>query len=147
MVLAEITPALRQEAEALRAQLEEIAVLRALQDSAAATLEDGVRGAEDARTRLSKAVSERTDLPRRFLEDPGAVQRMIDATETLEGFASGLAAEEPLTDGPVLPAFAAARGALPLPVTGRILRRFGDPDAAGIVRPGLVIATPPRARW
>lgn len=145
MILAEVTPALTREAEALRAELEELAVLRSLQESAAGTLQEGLRGVQEARTRLSHAISERTDLPRRFLDDPAALQQIIDSTETLQGFASGLAAMEPVADGPVLPAFDAARGRLPLPVTGRVLRGFEEPDAAGILRPGLVVATPPRA--
>jgi septal ring factor EnvC (AmiA/AmiB activator) len=145
MVLAEITPALRREAETLRSELEEIAILRSLQESAAEALQQGAEGVTDARTRLSKAVSDRTDLPRRYLDDPAALQRIIGATETLEGFASALAAQDPVAGSPALPDFEDARGILRLPVTGRILRSFGAPDAAGIVRPGMVVATPSRA--
>lgn len=145
MIVAEVAPALGREAEALRVRLEELAVLRSLQESAAGTLEEGLAGVQDARTHLSQAISERTDLPRRFLSDPEALRELIESAETLEGFASGLAALDGATDGPVLPAFSEARRRAPLPVTGRVLRGFETPDAAGIVRPGLVIATPPLA--
>lgn len=145
MVLAEVTPALRAEAEALRATLEEVAVLRGLQESALDTLQTGLAGVQRARTDLAQAISDRRDLPRRFLSDPEALRRLIESAETLEGFASGLAALAPEEDGPLLPRFSDARGQLPLPVTGRVLRRFGETDAAGITRPGLVIATAPRA--
>lgn len=147
MILGQVTPALRAEAEALRAELEELAVLRSLQESAASVLQDGLAGVQEARTRLSLAVSNREELPRRFLADPEAVAALIASSETLEGFASGLATlgGDDIDDGPVLASFERARGALPLPVTGRILRRFEEADAAGIRRPGLVIATPARA--
>jgi len=41
--------------------------------------------------------------------------------------------------------FAAARGELPLPVLGRLLRAPGEADAAGIRRPGVILATRPGA--
>src|SRR5690606_22146696 len=41
--------------------------------------------------------------------------------------------------------FATARATLPLPVFGAILRRPGETDAAGVRRPGLTLATRPRA--
>jgi septal ring factor EnvC (AmiA/AmiB activator) len=44
-----------------------------------------------------------------------------------------------------MPDFAEARGRLSLPVRGNVLRRFGEADAAGVVRPGLVVASRPSA--
>ena len=41
--------------------------------------------------------------------------------------------------------FATAKARLPLPVFGAILRRPGEADAAGVSRPGLTLATRPRA--
>ena len=41
--------------------------------------------------------------------------------------------------------FDAARGSLPLPVLGALLRRFNEADAAGINRPGVLFAVQPRA--
>nr|WP_275116192.1 peptidase M23 [Aliiroseovarius subalbicans] len=145
MILSEIAPSLQREAEALKSALQEVAVLRALQESAVGVLETGLSGVQDARTKLSQAVSDRTDLPRRFVADPEAVQGLINSAETLEAFASGLLSvqldgiEEPIT----LPDFAAAKGNLAMPVLGRVLRRFDEVDAAGIRRPGLVLATRP----
>ena len=51
-----------------------------------------------------------------------------------------VAAEHPPPSPAELP-----RGHLPLPVKGQVIRGFGEKDAAGIARPGLVIATEPRA--
>jgi septal ring factor EnvC (AmiA/AmiB activator) len=44
-----------------------------------------------------------------------------------------------------LPGIADRKGVLPLPVNGTILRRAGEADAAGITRPGIVVATRPHA--
>ncbi|EPX79764.1 Peptidase, M23/M37 family [Salipiger mucosus DSM 16094] len=146
MLLASVTPALEARARELRAELEEMTALRALQESAADTLEEGLRGVQEARTDLSQAVSDRTDLPRRFTEDPVKTAILIASTETLEGFASGLseiAEGEPRTNP--LPPVNDRKGALPLPVQGQVLRRAQEADAAGVQRPGIVVATRPHA--
>lgn len=149
MILSEMTPALGREVDTLRASLQEVALLRALQETAAGVLEDGLKGAEAARAELSRAVSERGELPRRFSADPEAMAALIASAETLEGFASGLMSVE--TTAGAAPAtlpdddFTARKGALALPVLGRVLRRFDEADAAGIARPGLILATRPLA--
>ncbi len=146
MIVSDITPAIRARAEELRARLEEVALLRALQESAAETLQQGLSEVQQARTELSQAISNRTDLPQRFLADPARMQALIDSAETLDGFASGLTGVEPGTTAPdPVRDFSAARGKLPMPVQGTILRRFNEADAAGVRRPGLLIATRPLA--
>lgn len=144
MVLSAVTPALQGEAEAMRAALEEISALRLLQQSAAGVLQDGLHSVQEARTALSQAVADRTALPGRYLEDPEDLRQLVQSADTLEGFALGLADLD--TDiGAPLEDFAGARGGLPLPAMGRVLRRFDEADAAGIRRPGLVLATAPAA--
>jgi len=145
MLLADVTPALTDQAQALRLKLEEVAMLRALQENAVDTLERGLDGVQQARTALSQAISDRTNLPRRFTEDPVRTAILIASTETLEGFASGLSEiAEGEVDGS-LPDISHRKGILPLPVQGTVLRRTGEADAAGIKRPGLILATRPRA--
>ena len=145
MVLADITPGLNGEAAALRAQLEEVRTLRLLQKSATETLQKGLIGAQEARSALSQAISDRTDLPRRFTTDPVRTAILIASTETLEGFASGLSDITSAQSGAPLPDISHRKGTLPLPVQGQILRRAGEADAAGVKRPGIVMATRPRA--
>ena len=145
MIVADVSRALDARAAHLRAQLEEVRVLRQLQESAAETLAEGLRGVQTARTELSQAVADRTTLPRKFTEDPIKTALLIASTETLGAFASGLsgiAEEEVALD---LPPVTDSRGDLPAPVEGRVLRRAGEADAAGIVRSGVVLATRPRA--
>ncbi|MET4129339.1 peptidase M23 [Roseovarius sp. MBR-6] len=145
MILSEVAPALDARALDLREKVQDIAVLRALQQSAAEKLAEGLEGVQDARTRLSQAIAAREDLPRRFTEDPVRTALLIASTETLEGFASGLS-EIAVDEAPgSLPGIESRKGTLPLPVEGVILRRANEADAAGVTRPGIVLATRPRA--
>jgi septal ring factor EnvC (AmiA/AmiB activator) len=145
MILADVTPALNARADDLRTRLAEITTLRMLQQNAVETLQNGLNGVQEARTALSQAVADRTDLPRRFTEDPVRTAILIASTETLEGFASGLSEITTDEDRTDLPQIESLRGNLPLPVQGQILRRAGEADSAGIVRPGILLATRPRA--
>jgi septal ring factor EnvC (AmiA/AmiB activator) len=136
MILADVTPALQTEALALKAQLGELADLRDLQLSAGEVLERGLAAAQAARTALSQAISDRTDLPRRFIEDPEVLKGLLDSADTLDAFAAGLA-----PDSGADRSFAAEKGRLDLPVLGTVLRRPGEADAAGVRRPGVTLAT------
>ncbi len=146
MMLAEVTPGLNAAATRLAVDLEEVRTLRQLQQSAAHTLQEGLSGVQEARADLSQAIADRTDLPRRFAEDPVRTAILISSTETLDGFASGLS--QIAADGEVAPTSAdisALKGAVTLPVQGLLLRRAGEEDAAGIAREGVILATRPRA--
>ncbi|MDG1289609.1 MAG: peptidoglycan DD-metalloendopeptidase family protein [Lentibacter sp.] len=146
MIVSQMTPALNAQADALRETLVEVSTLRQLQAGAERGLQEGLTGVQDARTALSQAIADRTDLPRRFTEDPIKTALLIATTETLEAFAAGLGE---ISGGPLETAANAdvfdQKGALPLPVAGRVLRRAGEADAAGIKRPGVLLATRPRA--
>ncbi|MFN5995934.1 MAG: murein hydrolase activator EnvC family protein [Paracoccaceae bacterium] len=140
MILADVTPALQTQALALKAELQELADLRALQLSAGAVLEKGLATAQDARTALSKAISDRTDLPMRFTEDPEVLKGLLDSADTLDAFAAGLS-----PDAEISTSFAGEKGRLSLPVLGTVLRLPDEADAAGVRRPGVSLATQPRA--
>ncbi len=145
MMLSEVTPGLNARAQALARDLHEVQTLRKLQQSAAETLSEGLEGVQDARTKLSEAIADRTDLPRRFVEDPVRTAILISSTETLDGFASGLAE---ISAGKIAETDAdisARKGRIPLPTQGVLVLGSGETDAAGVTRPGLVLATRPRA--
>jgi septal ring factor EnvC (AmiA/AmiB activator) len=144
MIVADVTPTVAREAQALRAQLEELALLRQLQDDAVSRLSDGLAGVQEARAALSQAIADRRTLPAPYAVDPDAMRAILESADSLDAFA------ELLQDGPTaapddIPDFAEARGSLRSPVIGTILRQFGETDAAGIARPGLVIASRPHA--
>ncbi len=145
MMLSEVTPGLNAQAQALAADLHEVQTLRQLQQSAADTLTEGLTGVQDARAQLSEAIADRTDLPRRFVEDPVRTAILISSTETLDGFASGLSeiseGEIAQSNGDVTD----LKGRIALPTQGVVLHQAGETDAAGVTRPGLVLVTRPRA--
>lgn len=143
MMMSEVTPALNRQAEDLRAQLQELAALQAFQESAARDLEWGLSGVQQARVNLSQAISDRTDLPRRFADDPVRVQILADNSRTLQGFADKLQEVEATEPADSAAPFTDAAGKLPLPTEGTVLRGFNEEDAAGLKRPGLVLSTRP----
>ncbi|WP_207208053.1 murein hydrolase activator EnvC [Salipiger sp. IMCC34102] len=142
MMVADVTPALQAQVSDLSATLEELSDLQTLQEAALETVSDGLRGAQEARAALSAAIADRTDLPLRFSDDPVQTALLLASTETLDAFATGLA--EAFDTGDAAPELSAT-GDLPLPVQGRLLRAAGQPDAAGVVRPGVILAARPRA--
>jgi septal ring factor EnvC (AmiA/AmiB activator) len=143
MLVSSITPEMQAQAEDLRARLQEVSILRELQQEALATLALGLKNVQGARTDLSQAMSNRTDLPRRFVTDPERVQNLIDGSETLSAFASSLAVMDALDGVAPLPGLDDAKGTWPLPAQGRILRSYGEADAVGVKRPGWLFVTRP----
>ena len=139
IMIADVTPGLQAEAEALRLQLQEVRDLRALQTAAGKTLAEGLRVAQAARTALSQAISDRTELPKRFTEDPEVLKGLLESADTLDAFAAGLALNEVESAG--IEDFGFGHGKLPLPVQGTILRRPDEADATGLRRPGMVLAS------
>ncbi|WP_187429311.1 hypothetical protein ROLI_039950 [Roseobacter fucihabitans] len=145
MLLAEMTPALNAQAADLRRDLMDLQRLRAVQTDAAMQLQAGLRAVQDARSTLNQAIADRTDLPMRFPQDPVREAILIASAETLDSFAKGL-------DQVVLDSAATApvsiegdKGDLPFPVRGLVLHNAGEVDAAGIRRPGIIMATAPHA--
>lgn len=145
MILAEVAPTVQARAGDLRAELEEMQTLRALREKGAESLADGLAGVQVARAELSKAIADRTDLPRRFTEDPIKRAILLSSAATLDQFAQGLGE---IAEGKITGSAAdvsGRKGQLPLPVQGLVLHRPGEADAAGIRREGLILATRPRA--
>ncbi|MEM6577650.1 MAG: peptidase M23 [Pseudomonadota bacterium] len=125
MILADVTPALQSEAATLRTELQELQDLTALQRDAAISLSTGLEGAETARAALSAAISNRTDLPRRFIEDPVKTALLIASSETMADFAGSLDVVASSIVPGSLPDIADRRGQLSLPVAdGKIDHDF-----------------------
>ena len=145
MLLSELAPALNSRAQSLRKQLTDVETLQRLQEAATEQLQTGLTEVQRARTALNTAMADRTDLPVRFAEDPVRTAILIASSDTLDAFSSGLsnlsssesAWIPPLTDDQI--------GALAMPARGILLRRMDEPDAAGIARPGILLATRPGA--
>ncbi|AUH33453.1 murein hydrolase activator EnvC family protein [Paracoccus tegillarcae] len=144
MILSAVTPGLRAEAEKLQVDLDEIAEVRELQANAAAMLGDGLASVQEARRLLTSAVTDRSTMPVRFGDDPEELQNLQQSATSLDDFASGIAGMQGDV-GPPMEDFEGAQGSLPLPVTGEVVRYYNEEDAAGVERPGIVIATAPAA--
>lgn len=144
MILSDVTPGLRSEAERLKSDLDEIATVRALQAAAGDMLGSGLASVQEARRLLASAVNDRSTMPVRFADAPEELQQLRDAAESLDQFAAGVQKLESDVGAP-RDDFEGAQGSLPMPVVGTLLRLYNEADAAGIQRPGWVIATAPAA--
>lgn len=145
MILTDLSPVMQAEIAHLQADLEDIHLLRSLRAEAAQSLQEGLAHVQQARMELSQAIANREDLPRRYVEDQVAMQTLLDSSETLRAFVTGLADVPRASSGRDTTGFEEARGRLRLPVTGTVLRKFEEADAAGVTRPGLIIAARPQA--
>ena len=141
-IFADFMPAARQEVEALQGELARIAALRDLQSQGAETLATGLQDAQAARSALGLAISERTDLPSRFEQDPVQVALLQASTENLAAFAQGIAAQLPQNATQITPS-----GSLPLPVTGYVLPDDGSGQKGVRIAaaPGALVVTPIQA--
>lgn len=142
MMVSDLTPAVAAEAQDLKARLEELKLIRDAQITSRELLAEGLRSAQAARVELADAIDRRIALPDRVRPDPALLRRLVESSDSLAGFAAGLASL-PKPDAPF--GFSAQKGRLPLPVPAQILRAYNERDPAGIARPGLVLATQPRA--
>ena len=145
MLLSDILPHLRRSVEQLKSDLENLKMLENLQADSRSVLEIGLRELQSARSNLFTAASSRKGLPKRFVDDPSKTAILIAASDSIDTFIKGLStfALEDLAEPP--PDIKKNESLFPLPVHGRILRTFDEPDAAGIKRPGIVIAASPAA--
>lgn len=143
MIVSEVTPAVAAEAQRLDARLRELEAVRSVQAQAAARLERGLVDIQTARTALAEVVAERVRLPDGPAADPVLLGVLSASSASLREFANGLAALglPPMDNAQ----FAQGKGALPLPLAARPLRGFNEPDLAGVVRPGLLLAAAPQA--
>ena len=141
VLLSSLTPALNSSAMALRQDVDDLKTLRLLQEQAVAQLETGLRDLQTARLTLNQAMANRTDLPTRFTEDPVKLGVLIASSETLGAFSGGLSQITADDTGWSPPDLSAQKGALDWPARGVILRKPGEADAAGITRPGVLLAT------
>jgi septal ring factor EnvC (AmiA/AmiB activator) len=141
MLLSDVLPRLQRPVEQLKKDLEDLKTLETLQTESSVVLENGLRELQSARSDLVAAASSREELPRRFIEDPAKTAILIAASESIETFIKGLSIYGLDDLAHPFPDIAEKKGTLAFPVHGRVLRGFNENDAAGIKRPGIVVAT------
>lgn len=145
LMLSDLTPALQARAAALRQDVQDLSDLKALQEDARLRLERGLTELQAARAALNEALITRQPPPKRFADQASSLALLRDSSETLTAFATGLS--DMALDGPTPKAEVPFKpdGALGLPVEGALLNRAGAADAAGVARPGIILATRPSA--
>lgn len=145
MLLDEVTPELARDVAALRDELEDMRAVRRARQFGLLALEQGLSAAQEARVELAQAVADRGPLPQRMVDAPASLEMLARNAETLGDFAAEIAAHPTMPDTGTAVTFRAARGTLDPPVRATLLHGFDQPDAAGIVRQGVVLATTPEA--
>jgi len=141
MLIADLLPALEEKVQSLRADLEAARYLRELQYQVTLDLQAGLVALQETRAALGRAIADRDDLPKRFVEDPVQTAILLAAADTLDIFADGLSLIAKNEAEGSLPDITTRKGTLPMPVKGKVIRYFNEADAAGIKRPGIVVAT------
>lgn len=144
MMMADLAPAMQAEADRIGGLARELRELRTLRETAIDTLHVGLESLQSARAELSQAMADRRDLPPRVGDDETRMLTLLQSVRTLEELSIGLA-QQPAGISADLPVFATARGRLPLPAFASVLRRAGEADPQGVIRPGLFMATEPGA--
>ena len=137
MLAGDLVPALNARAQALAAEVEELATIVALQRAGEAQLGAGLDSIRTARLALTDAVSQRVNLPGSVTTDDATMTALINSAETLSAFADNLVTDSPWK-GTIEESWA-------MPVIGSLLRGFDEADAAGVRRPGWLVATRPGA--
>lgn len=156
IMLDSIVPTLREQADHLNVQLDKVAALRKeisqeRRDLAAEQTTLGERQGKIADLLAKKKVKQER-LAESIERENARLQKLASQVETLGGLVAKLEAEaakqrrretEPggidgLFEGPP---FSSARGSLPLPARGRVVRLFNEADETGRLSPGIVLDT------
>lgn len=141
MLIADLLPALEEKVQSLRSDLEAARYLSELQYQVTLDLQVGLVALQETRAALGRAIADRDDLPKRFVEDPAQTAILLAAADTLDIFADGLSLIAKNEVEGSLPDITTRKGTLPMPVQGKVIRYFNEADAAGMKRPGIVVAT------
>ena len=141
LILSDILEGVRSEARNLDKDLEKLRLLTNLAQRAEQEMQLSLKSIQAARVSLIKAASDRADLPIRFIDDPKKISLLSKSAKSLGEFAVAINSLEKKLIIPVEPIEKDFEGALKLPAEGVIARKFKEEDAAGIVRPGIIIHT------
>jgi len=153
-IVAQMIDKAKSETAALQLDFEQVATLTALQETTLEELKGARQVVASARANVHAALETSSELPAAVLQENAKIASIVAASRNLEDFARAFldrrgqtAPKEQLFVEPQL-------GTLPWPVAGRLLRKFGERDAAGVARPGIIIAAPalsivraPSAAW
>ncbi len=140
MILSRLTPDLRAKSEALRGELASLSAINRLHEEALDKLHTSLTALQDARNRLAVAVREDMDMSGNNIASSVDVNTLAGASRSLGELAAKLSGLQ--AAGAQLIVRRSSRG-IPYPVAGVTVRRFNEPNRAGIRQPGILIAAGP----
>ncbi len=140
MLLAQATPQLQSQAKIFSDKLAQIAKLHSIQDELIGHLEQGLIYAQEARVELSSSISSRSSMPKRFVMNDERMASLIESANSFEDFAASLAILDTIDAVPEAQDVARFKGRWKLPLNGQFIRKYNETDAAGVTRPGWVLA-------
>ncbi len=143
MMLHELVVQAKLESEALRLEFERIATLSALQET---TLDGLFRARQDiaaARAKVHAVLDTDEKVPVAQLNESVTLDAIVTNSRNLRDLAKGLMDHSFPEDTLENLYVESDLGKLDWPVLGRVVREFGERDAAGIARPGLIIGAAP----
>ena len=167
LVMRQVVPALNDRASILRDQLVALKELRAEIAEQRAAMDDAGAALKNKKRELNTLLAAKADARRRTVQERESegrrlatmVARANDLSQLLQQLQEEEAKRQPGTedrsqtplgaDTPegsetltaTLVPFTASRGRLPLPVRGRIMGRFGEPDDSGTPVKGITVET------
>lgn len=173
-LLSTVVPALKTDADALKQDLMLLQQLKSELASEQASLQKSLEELERERANMNRLLASREEerrlLDKETAEERARLARYAAEAQSLEAFIREVEAElerrraaaedaarrlakrpdvaRPPVKAKPLPKqdFAALEGAMPMPVRGRYIRGFGDPDEAGNAAKGLTIEARPQAQ-
>lgn len=159
ILLNAILPDMTLEAEALASDLDEMSRLKSDIERKWRELDGDLAALGQERARVQTLIEEKRrqravsafELKQerrraaRVAEEVATVNELIESVSaTPSAGGAGSTASDRVTLGPSVP-FGSLQGRLPLPVSGTVLRRFGEPAGDGEPAGGLVVAAAPRS--
>ena len=136
ILMAELTPALESRTAAVEAKLSEIRTLRTQQETARVEARGALASLQDLRARTAQILrSRKKTIPPRDIADQAGIA--AQQARNLGQLATVLGRIQ--SQDNAVPDFAGLRGALALPVEGRLAARYGDAGRTGF---GITIAAP-----
>ena len=144
--------ALRKELASLALERERVAALVEARQKSLAEAEKALAGEKLRAAELARQAGDLRELIARMESDVASAMRGAEAArrsdEDQKQESRPRTASLPFKDAarlaPAMP-FAQARGLLPLPVSGSLVKPYGAPDGFGGAEKGLSLAAPPRA--
>lgn len=143
-LLSALYPELEREAAMLRQELDALSTQAALQEAFADDIRAGREALADAKAALEADIAD----AKKETTDPNMareVQRLARVSRDLSALADGLSLLPDESLAGVPEALDDQRGALVWPVAGTLHRAYGEADAAGISRPGVILKAPEAA--